>query len=327
VAIVAILFSAVLIGLLVGESMGEVGLPFFFALCCYATLELLIKRKQYYNAGVDNVLMLACITGIVTAFFINDINTSFILVTGILALVFLGFCLRFTDAFMASLFYLSFFVFVFLLFLKLGDIAKATAPLFMMGISASAYFITGKLLKDERLLFFRFCCSCVKFLTLITFYTSANYFVVRELSFVMFNSSAFDDLPLGWLFWIFTIVIPIGYIAYGIRKKDFLFMRTGLALTALTVFTVRFYYGILPTEYAMLIAGIIIIAVSYALIKYLSTPKHGYSFAPVKRVPKSILDAEALIIAQTFGKKVAVQDSQFEFGGGSSGGGGATRDY
>ncbi len=176
------------------------------------------------------------------------------------------------------------FRFFFLLYVKLGAIAKATAPLLMMAVSAVSYCMLKKIEKNERAKIYLFPINTVKFLTLVPFYSSANYFVVKELSNAMFglHLSVNDDIPLGWLFWIF-VIIPPAYAVYGILKKDFLFLRTGLGLVAGTVFTIRYYYTLLPTEIFMLIGGLLLMALSYYLIKYLRTSRYGYTFQNLHR--------------------------------------------
>jgi hypothetical protein len=108
-------------------------------------------------------------------------------------------------------------------------------------------------------------------------------------------------------------------------KKDFLVMRTGLALIAATIFTVKYYYSILPAEVEMLAAGLMLVALSYALIKYLTMPKHGYTSGNIYQ-SKNILNVEALIVAETFSSKSST-DNNTLYGGGSGGGGGATGEY
>ena len=70
--IIAVLFSGLLAWLISGASKDSAFVALFLFLCvaCYAVLELLIKQKQFYNAGVDNVLMCCCIIFLISAFFI-----------------------------------------------------------------------------------------------------------------------------------------------------------------------------------------------------------------------------------------------------------------
>ena len=102
-------------------------------------------------------------------------------------------------------------------------------------------------------------------------------------------------------------------------------MRTGLVLIAATIFTVKYYSNILPVEIEMFIAGSLLIAVSYALIKFLKTPKYGYTSYDLY-TKKDVLNAEALIVAETFNKQPATKSSGL-YEGGSGGGGGATGEF
>ncbi len=330
VTIIAVLFTAILLGLLFGASgsVQLVTLCFFLGIACYAALEIIVKNKKYYNAGIDNILMVSVITFFISAFFVYDATTNYTLIAGTVMLISLYLCVRFTDAFMAIISYFSFFLFFFFLYLELGTIARTTAPMLMMVVSALVYLLMKSKEKKERLILYNFCIESVMFLTLLTFYASSNYFVVKELSNQMFglNLTIHDGIPMGWLFWILTISIPVIYVLYGIKRKDFLFIRTGLGLIAVTIFTVRYYHNILPLEISMLIAGAIMITVSYMLIQYLRIPKKGYTSADLDPRNKNILNAEALIIAQTFGTS-SKSDNNNLFGGGSGGGGGATGDF
>ena len=175
---------------------------------------------------------------------------------------------------------------------------------------------------------YNFCIKFVMFLTLVTFYASSNYFVVKELSNQLFglHLTIRDGIPMGWLFWILTFAIPIIYVFYGIKRKSFLFMRTGLGLIAATIFTVRYYHNIFSVEISMLIAGIIIIAISYSLIQSLKISKRGYTSRDLHPGNKNLLNAEALIIAQTFGTSSETENNTL-FGGGSGGGAGATGNF
>lgn len=328
--IVAIVFSGTLLGLIFGTdgSAGFTALLIFYTLLSYTALEFFVKQKHYYNAGIDNILMLSTLIFILSALFIEDYYNQYLVAAAVSAMVCLWLCIRFTDAFMAILFYVSFIYFLFLLFIKLGDIAKATMPFMLMAVSAAVYFTINKIHSKDQFRFYQYCCKAVTLCALLTFYICGNYFVVKELSNEMFDLQLGlnDPIPFGWFFWILTFAVPLLYIFYGTKKKDLLFIRTGLLLIAVTIFTVRYYHSILDIEVAMMIAGLILINISYALIKYLKTPKHGFTFANTGATGKELLNAEALIIAQTFGKQTTA-NSGVQFGGGSSGGGGASGDF
>lgn len=329
-AVVAIVFSALLLGLFFQPSSSQALVLsfFFFGLSIYIVLELLVSSKKYYNAGVDNLLMFFSAFCIVSAFVVNTHSNQNIIVSAVAFAVCLLLCARFADSFMAALSYIALFLFVFFLYTKSGGFAKATAPFVMMTVSAAAYLFTKKVSANEKLVHYRYCCECVMLLTMITFYASANYFAVKELGDKMFTLpyAMNHTVPLGWFFWILTFVIPPAYIMYGIVKRDILFIRTGLVLITVSVFTFRYYYSILPAEIAMLAGGTLLVLIIYWLIKYLATPRHGFSFDKKETADKERIDLKALIIAQAAGTKTNT-DKGVEFGGGSFGGGGAGGNY
>ena len=326
--VVAVVFSSLLLWLISGVSgdNATVALLVVNALICYAALELFVRSKQYYNAGIDNVLMCCVIINILSAILVNDYANSYIVASGCISLLCLWLCIRFTDAFMAMLCYCSLLLLIFFICMKMDDLAKTIIPFIVMITSAIVYFITKKLLNKQQSSFYDFCFTSVLFLTLITFYASGNYFIVKELSDKIFPDSAGNSIPLGWFFWTFTIITPPAYLFWGILKKNILFIRTGIGLIAATIFTIRYYYTFFPAEIEMLVIGMLVIGISYILIKYLRTPQHGFSFEKDTYNKNDLRNAEALIIAQAFGKK-EVESRGFEFGGGSSGGGGATGNY
>jgi hypothetical protein len=324
--VVSVLFSGLLLWLFTSASSDAAitTVLVFLAIICYIALELLVKVKQYFNAGVDNILMCMLIAFVVSAFFISD-QDSLLIISCVIMIITLWLSIRFTDAFMSVVCYCCFFVFVFMAYIKAGEFAMATASLMMMAVSAIVYLLMKKLAGSTTFKY-QFCFNAVTFFTLVTFYASGNYFIVKELSNQMFHLTPNNPLPFGWLFWIFTLIIPPAYIIYGIIKKGLLLVRTGLGLIGATIFTVKYYYTVLPTEIEMLIAGILLVGLSYALIKYLAISKHGYTSQNMYRRENEILNAEALIIAETFNKN-PTKENQGLYGGGTGGGGGATGEY
>ncbi len=89
---------------------------------------------------------------------------------------------------------------------------------------------------------------------------------------------------------------------------------------------IRFYYAVLPIEVALTLGGVVLFAVAYLSIKKLKEKESGLTFKP-DRINHSdaILNAEALVVASTFGMKPEVkpQASPMVFGGGGFSGGGS----
>jgi uncharacterized membrane protein YgcG len=75
----------------------------------------------------------------------------------------------------------------------------------------------------------------------------------------------------------------------------------------------------------MTAAGIAMVIIAYTTIRYLQKPRFGISDQPNQH-GDSGPHLESLVIAETF-KEVPATDDAFRFGGGSTGGGGATGQY
>lgn len=324
--IVAVLFSVGLLSLIFSTGGSYEFLLLLFAIVCYAALEFLVSRKKYFNAGIDNVLIAAILMLFQGFVFIQAEN--FLLLSFISLVICLWLCLRFVDSFMAGLAYLFLLICIFLLYIKLGTFAKATAPFVIMLLSAIVYGVVNKIQKIGAFQFCHLNLQVVLLLTLLTFYGAGNYWVIKELSNNMFhlNLQLRDQIPLGWLFWVFTFVIPAFYISAGLRKKNLMLLRTGLVLVPLSCLTLRYYYQILPVGWVLLIAGIALTLLGYLLIKSLEISCYGFTSQANTYKHGKLPNIESLIIAQAFGKKHDAT-SDTKFGGGNFGGAGAGEKY
>ncbi|PWT77441.1 MAG: hypothetical protein C5B59_04095 [Bacteroidetes bacterium] len=188
-----------------------------------------------------------------------------------------------------------------------------------------------KTLKDQsRFRLYSSCFLLIEITSLVGFYAAGNYYVVRKLSSIMFHPEAQHEvqLPVGWLFWFLTLSIPFAYILLGIRMKDLVLVRTGLLLVVATIFTVRYYHEIIPIEYLLLFGGILLLIISYTLIKYLKIPRLGFTLEPGRDLDNiDKLQIESLAIAEIASGTSQQIISHTQFGGGTGGGGGAGGEF
>ena len=324
---VAVLFSAGIFGLMFWSSDDSIiSSLVFLALVCYAALELFVQKKWFYNAGVDNTLMVAILVFIAAVFFVADFSFDMRLLSAVMILLSGWLCLRFTDAFMAVLCYVFLFIFLFTNIIQFGSLAKMVAPMLMMVCSITAYFVSQRLSTVANFNSYNGCYRAIMLLALLSLYLSGNYFAVNKLSIGMFGAPLTTSPFMAGMFWFFTVTIPVLYVAFGVVRKDKLLIRIGLLLIAAAIFTVRYYHLIFPLEITMLIAGILMITTSYALTSYLRTPRYGFVFKKKNVDSIPIEQTESLITADRFGESVQVENG-FDFGGGSGGGAGASGQY
>jgi hypothetical protein len=325
---VIVLFSFGLFSLLFLENSGERGfgtLLIFFALFAYAALEMLIRQRHHYRSGVDDALL--WMSGIFMVIGLNLLIDSMSSL-GNAVLIFLIACylmLRFVDMLMSVVTVLAMAGILFYTYIELGSVAKNTMPFMLMIFFALLYFFT----KRRTFPYYSNCLLAAQTVALVCFYLAGNYFIVREAGneLLGLGLAEGEELPLGWLFWIFTVIVPVFYIYWGIHEKDTILLRVGLFLVAVTVITVCYYYQVLSLEAIMCMSGLLLIGVAYAFIRYLRQPKKGFTYQELNE--PSILDklqVESLVVTQTFGQP-ATGTTHTKFGGGAGGGGGATGSF
>ncbi len=302
----------------------------FIGLLSYAALEFFVKEKKQFRSGVDDALM--WIFAICMLFSINgafEYNLPY-LKNGVLVFALAAYLfLRFADSLMACIVVLAFLTSAFLFYFPINNFTQSTTPFVLMFMAAAVYIFANSLYKNYKVRHYKAGLKIMEAVALLCFYTASNYFVVQQVSNAFLLGSYAETnthVPYGWLFWFFTIAIPLFYIFRGIQKKDVVFLRVGLILIAAIVFTIRIYYSVMPMEIAMLIGGVFFIAISYALTKYLSQPKCGFTSAEIISKNKDgKINIESLVIAETFSHTTS--EPTTTFGGGSGGGGGASGEF
>jgi len=297
------------------------------AIMAYIALELIVNNKKHFNAGTDNSLMVLVVVLLLSAFMFTSGNN--VAACSVLFLVCTWMCYRFADAFMGMMAYVFLLLWLFNVCIAGSIYTFSATPFILMAVSAIIYWMVNKWSGKSSSLYYRKIIDYTRLLTVISFYASVNYYMVSE---VINNGSFGSDispgiiLPFAWLFWAFTFIIPIGYVWHGVKNKSLLFLRCGAMLAAASIATIRYYHAIMPLDVAFMLAGTLLIAISWLLIKYLRTPRGGFVFADNTAGRKELQNVEALIIAQAFKIKHGPAHN-VEFGGGSSGGGGATGGY
>lgn len=327
---IIMLFSAGLFTLIFLSIIEETAsaLTIIFSVLLFVALEYMIRTKKHFQSGVDDALVWgAAITlfcgislpnnfgGFANCFLIFIISTACML--------------RYADRLMAVVSFTGVLGMIFFACSHMGSMAKAILPFIIMIVSLITYIIVKRINTGKSLSVYSDCMTMVEIVSLLTLYIAGNYWVVRETSNIMFNMQLLpgQSIPFGFLFWIFTAIIPLIYLFFGIKKKDAVLLRTGLLLIAAIIFTVRYYHAILPLDIAMLCAGIIMVLIAWALIRYLRVPKHGFTEQALR--PQHVLEnmhIESLVIAETFSPAPQSNDGN-QFGGGSFGGGGTSGEF
>ena len=306
-------------------------LTFIFGLICYGALELTVYKFRHFRSGVDYALLWMSagllFSGIYMAF--NNMSVAFQCIT--VCSISLFFALRFANHLMALVAYIAWLIWIINTGTRLDENYQQLLPFIIMAVSIAVCFLSFKLYDVKKCGHYRECLAILKVASLVSFYLAGNYFAVSEMNHSLFSHPGnTENISMAWLFWILTVATPLFYIYRGVRKKDHLFVWTGLGLVAATVLTIRYYYHLMPVEWELISGGMVMIVIAYVLIRYLKTPRHG--FTSLESSNKRLLEnlhIESLIIAETFGGSAVAKapPNDFRFGGGSGGGGGAGGEY
>ncbi len=313
--------------------IGLAGEGAYFNICCYifagvgfAGAEALAKQ-QYYQHGLDDAFILGAILNIGCAIGITTDGYELIVAVFIAIAAFVMYR-RYLHLPSLLIFCLASSAVVFYGLFEFGAIGKAILPFTAMLFAAGFYFFTKKSIHNLTERYYYKGLLLANSFCLILFYLSCNYLVVRELSVMLLGNEVLpgEDIPFAIFFYAFTAIVPIVYLVQALKTKDRIMLWISFLAIGFSIYTIRFYYSVLPIEVALTLGGVILFAIAYFSIKKLKDKETGLTFKP-DRINNSnaFLNAEALITASAFGMEPAVkpESSPMEFGGGGFSGGGS----
>ncbi len=299
----------------------------FWGLASYAALEFFIRVRRFYRAGVDDALL--WLAGGLVFGGISWLSQSLspVLAGGIVFVLAAWGVFRYADRLMGLVGHGALIYLIFHLLTGTGYLGTTLLPFIVMAVSIVSCFLCVRLSDKASWRHYRGCLSILRMAALVSFYLSGNYYIIQHISASIHGDAA--PIALSWLWWSFTVIVPVAYLIGGVKQKDVILLWTGMALVAGAVFTIRYYHHLLSTEWAMIAGGSILVIGAYALIRYLQRPKCGFtSAAPAQIHPLQHLPIEGMIVAETFQSIAAPPINQTNsFGGGSGGGGGASGTY
>jgi uncharacterized membrane protein YgcG len=305
-----------------------------FAGLCFFFLEKFIRWRNWYGNGMDDALLyngfifLTACLGFAFSDIQNEEWFTFTICLVLWPLVsFASF--RYLDRLMAIAAAVLPFVLIIILSMKLLPAAHLFLPFVMMLLSVAMIVLNKRLSNNKKLMHYAGCLNWQRLMYYLFFYTSGNYFVIREGGNELMGISEGDSMPLSWLFLAFTAIVPLYYVYKALKTKDRYLLWVGLIILTVSVITFKHYFSLGHPEFTLTLAGMIMIAAAYFSIRYLKEDKFGLSF---KEEPDEDAflksQAEALLVAQTFGRAGDKQgESGVNFGEGDFGGAGSGGKY
>jgi hypothetical protein len=309
------------------------------AAACLFVLEVSIRSSRLYHSGVDNALLYAALSWLVfLVLYVATSNTAVSYYGGFLLfsphltvalllilVLLLAATIRYADRIVAAVAYGAYLLFLANCSLQIPG-GRLLLPFVLMLASAGAYLLVRRLTYRPDYLYYKPCLTLLKALTLLTFYMGGNYWVVREGNASLSGAQVSGQVPFAWVFYIFTAAIPVAYVVLGLRRFDRIWLWVGLLIVGFSLFTLRYYRSLLPPEVAATLAGAVLVATMLGVARYLRTPRHGLTAASDGDEDNQKFNLESLIVAQTATVPQPAAPG-FQFGGGSSGGGGADGSY
>jgi len=296
---------------------------YFYALIGLIGTELL-AAKYYHKHGLDDAFIL-----LMQGAFYTAIGISFEAVLPVfIAMIVVGLvcCIRYVNTLSALISCIGLVGLLFDLITEQHLMDTLFLPFVGFLLAIGIYVVYNKLNSNPKHFLYANALRITKVFSLVLGYFSVNYMVVRELSQSLMNVVVEEggDIPLAFLFYGFTFIIPLFYIGYSIYAKDRMLLIVGLLTLGYSFFTIRYYYQLLPLEVALLLGGLLLFAIAFAAIKVLKNKETGVTFKPDRSSDSNLLlNAQALILSAQTDVKPAVPENNMPFGGGGFSGGGA----
>ncbi len=136
-----------------------------------------------------------------------------------------------------------------------------------------------------------------------------------------------------WLFIAATALVPIIYLALGLRSRRWVFLILGLGTGIASLVTLRWYVHLAPLWAVLTVSGGALLAAVFALRRYLDSgpgkERHGFTAEPLFEdlAQRRILEAGAAVLSLSPEARPAHEEPRFTGGGGEFGGGGASSEF
>lgn len=302
---------------------------YLISLIGFGGLEILSRDKQY-GYGLDDAFLLGFILMLAVSVGATSDGNE-LLIACIITIASIFTYLRYLHLSSALIASLALTATIAYTAFELGAIGKTLLPFIIMLFAAVFYFISRNSLEKLKIAYYYNGILLINNYTLILFYLAGNYLVVRELSVILLGNEIpkGQDIPFAAFFYAFTFIVPIAYILYALKKRNRIMLWIGFLALGFSIYTIRYYYTVLPIEIALTLGGILLFAFSYFVIKRIKENETGISFKTDRFSNSDLLsNAEVLITATQLGiKPTAIDESKMKFGGGDFSGGGSSGSF
>jgi len=326
--LVLFLFTLIIVGAAVGlffvvlspSATQTTGiLLLIFAAGSYAAAELAVSQARLYRYGIEEALA-ACAVGFLCA--------------GMQAAFFSGQAYQPVYAPLAAM--------IFVLFLPDSwTSSHSVHHLIVAAFYAVGLFLVAALRSRHRFTYLNDRYSIAEALLWLGIYLVINLQVVINLQLLPVNlfgpvsrvATAEFSRPFYWTTWVLTWCLPPLIITRGLRQKDRFVIAVGAIVSILTLITNKPYLGWQRHTWDPMLLGALLIGVVLFLRRWLAAGpgevRRGFTARRLSGKDHTWMSAAAVALVSPNIVKPIPQTSSpdVRFGGGKSGGGGATSDF
>jgi hypothetical protein len=130
-----------------------------------------------------------------------------------------------------------------------------------------------------------------------------------------------------------TALVPLTYLAIGLRSRRYVFLILGAGTGIASLVTLRYYVHFAPLWAVLALSGAALVAAVLALRRYLDSgagkEQQGYTAEPLfeEMGRRRMLEAGAAVLSLSPEARPVHEEPKFAGGGGSFGGGGASGEF
>ncbi len=345
--LVLFFFTLIIVGAAVGlffvvflsnpaeQTMGVCSL--IFAAICYAGTEVAVSRFRLYRYGIEEALAACSVgflcVGMMAAFFSGQSNRMEFLVPAAGTIASLWIWCRFGFP------YASLAATIFVVWLPgYWTSSRSAQHLIVAAFYAVGLLIVAAIHPRYRFTYLNTEYSIAEGFLWLGIYVAINL----QLSSVNglawwggFRTTTDFSRPFYWTTWVLTWCLPPIVLARGVRGKDRFVIAVGAIAAVLTLITNKPYLGWQRHTWDPMLLGALLIGVALFIRRWLAHGpgeiRHGFTAQRFSGNDKRWMNLGAtalgLVSTNTITPRPQAGSPDVHFGGGESGGGGATSDF
>ena len=339
--LVLFLFTLVIVGAAVAlfgvvfRPAGQVAafLLLIFAAVSYAAAEFAVSQARLYRYGIEEALA-ACSVGLLCAG-VQEANRNgaefLVPAAGAIASLWIWHRFGLSYAFLAAMIFAAWLP-------GYWTSSHSAQHLIVVAFYAAGLIAAAAVRTRHRFTYLNEAYSIAEALLWLGIYLAINLLISADsLRYWWVGPPAISEFsrPFYWTTWVLIWCLPPAILLRGVRGKDRLVIAVGAIAAILTLVTNKPYLGWQRHTWDPMLLGALLIAVALLLSRWLAAGpsgiRHGFTARRLSGKDKQWMSVGAVglgvVSADSITLSPQADSTDFHFGGGDSGGGGASSDF